>query len=795
MKVSYKWLKNYVDLSNYTLDEITQRLTHSGFEVEGVTKACTATNLVIGFVVDCIDHPDSDHLHITQVDIGEEQLQIVCGAPNVAKGQKVIVAKVGAVLPAITIKQGNIRGQASSGMICSLLELGVDKRQLREDQLQGIEVLGDDAIVGQSPLEYLGLDDTIIDVSITPNRSDCNSFFSFCQEVGAIMNTKVNIPEITNIVGENTALTIESTTSKCPLFLGRVIKGIKIGPSPRWIKELLAANGIKSINNVVDISNLVMIETGQPMHFYDMDCLPHLNLTCSNDYAGDYLALDGLTYQLGTDDLVIKSRDVVVGIAGVMGGNLTKVTDSTVNLVLESANFNLASIRLTSRRLNLMSEAALRFSKAISAMQTYQAMDRATWLLKEYAAAQVIEKTVVHDTLPAIEKTITLTTAHCNQLLNTDFTTAEVASVMSRLQFEFKVANDAVVVSIPNQRQDINIKEDLVEEVVRILGFDRVKAKLPLMPTIKGNYAANQVARHHIKDILVGEGFYDLVTYSLVSNRHLEHASLKMPSVVTLANPWSDERKYYRTSLLPSILDVATYNTARFQSDFGFFEIGNVYDDENNQNERLALVISNKRTYSRWQKIEQQHDFYYLKGLLLGIIKQLGFDDKRVSFVANDLDTINYHPGQSAIIYLDKTLVGVFGNIHPQQQKAYDLGKVALAEINLTSLYQTKAGKLKYAAISRYPGITYDLAMIVKKEIPVAQLLEVIKKPGKALISKLEVFDVYQGDNIPSDSKSVAISVTFQVSDRTLSDKDIQPVIQQITNDLAKQCQAIIRDK
>jgi phenylalanyl-tRNA synthetase beta chain len=794
MKVSYKLLKKYVAIDDNIADLCT-KLTNSGFEVEGIEHVCQATNLVIGQVLDCVDHPDSDHLHVCQVDLKDEQVQIVCGAPNVAKGQKVIVARVGAVLPNITIKQGMIRGQLSNGMICSLSELGIDKKQLREDQLIGIEILAEDAVIGGSPLAYLGLDDIIIDISITPNRADCNSFFAFCREVSAIMKAEISLPVIENITGQNSDLKISSETEKCKLFLGRIIKGVKVSSSPQWIKEILIAHGIKSINNLVDISNLVMLETGQPMHFYDADNLGHAQLKCTADYDGEYEALDGNIYQIQIGDLVIKSGQQVVGIAGIMGGSKTKITEQTVNLVLESANFDLAAIRQTSRRLNLLTDAAIRFSKAISPQQTYQALDRATWLLKEYADAQIIEKVSVHDTYDYQSKKILLSVNDCNRLLNTDFSLSDICDVMQRLQFKYLIEDESLLVTVPDYRLDLNIKEDLIEEVVRILGFDRVKASLPLLSTTLGKHANHQLQRQHIKDTLIGEGFYEALTYSLVSQRHLDHGCLKAGQAVTLANPFSDDRKYYRISLLPSLMDVAVYNTARFQSEFAFYEIANVYDDKDNQAERLALVLSNKKTYSRWQKIDQTQDFYYLKGLIVGIIKQLGFDEKRINFVKNDIDQLNFHPGQSTAIYLDKSLVGVMGIIHPRQQKDYNLGTVAMAEIDLSTLYNSKAGKLKYVPITRYPSITFDIAMLVQSELPAGKIVDTIKRSGKNMISRIEIFDVYQGENVKAGQKSIGVSITFQSQEKTLADKDIQPIIKQITDDLTKQLSAVIREK
>ncbi|MGB4985414.1 MAG: phenylalanine--tRNA ligase subunit beta, partial [Erysipelotrichaceae bacterium] len=366
MNVSYKWLSQLVDLTKYTVDEVADKLTNSGFEVEHVEKLCTATNLVVGEVLECIDHPNSDHLHITKVNVGKEILQIVCGAPNVKANIKVIVALEGAQLPQMTIKKGVVRDIESNGMICSLLELGISEKQLRQDQIEGIEILSDDAPIGMDALAYLGLDDAILDVSLTPNRADCLSMFNMAIETAACLNTTVKLPKINGIKGTTTQVKVGSTTDKCLMFVGQKINNIKLGESPKWIKDILIANDIKCINNVVDISNLVMLETGQPLHFYDADKLEKLELICSDNYNGTYKALDGIDYSLNEKDLVIMSNNKVVGIAGIMGGDDSKITQYTKNILVESANFALENIRLTSRRLNLMTDAASRFSKGIS---------------------------------------------------------------------------------------------------------------------------------------------------------------------------------------------------------------------------------------------------------------------------------------------------------------------------------------------------------------------------------------------------------------------------------------------
>ncbi len=794
MKLSINWLKTFIDYDLST-EELGDKLTNAGFEVESIDPMCSATNLVVGEVLECENHPDSDHLNVCKVNVGNEVLNIVCGANNVKKGIKVITALVGAKLPEIEIKQAKVRGVESSGMLCSLLELGIDKKQLSEEQISGIEILDDSCIVGANPLVYLGLDDVILDVSVTPNRADCNAFYDLVREVGAILEKPVKLPEITEVKGLETNLNIGSTTEKCPLFLGRIVKGVKIKESPLWIKNVLTAYGIKAINNVVDISNLVMLETGQPMHFYDLDCLEKAELVCADDYQGEYLALDGLTYNLVKGDLVIKCNDKVVGIAGIMGGDDSKITTDTTNILLESANFDLACIRLTSRRLNLTTEAATRFSKGISTYNTNYAISRAVQLLTEYADLEVVEELVEYGNNKQNDKVVELSVEKCNAVLNSNFTEKEIASVFTRLSFNYSVDSGNFKVEIPSYRMDLHLAEDLIEEVVRLLGYGSIGSKLPTMQTTIGKLAKNEDRRYMVKSILNGLGNTEIMTYSLIGQRLLDDACNPVGKPVELANPLSDERRYYRTSLLPSMLDVISYNQARFQANYSFFEIANVYSDEGLSQERLSLGISNSINLSKWQKIKFEADFFVLKGRIESVLTEFGFDLKRIFYKENDFDTTNFHPTRSALIYIDRELVGVFGRIHPKQMKKYDVDSCVIGELNLSAIYNLNPGKIKYKPISKYPSVKFDLSMIVKDEVTAKEIIDCITKATKSTSCEVEIFDIFKGGAIEKGSKSIAVSLTFQSNEKTLGESDIDPVISEVMSSLRSKLNANIRDK
>ena len=798
MRLSYNWLKTYVDLEGVSVDELVNSLTFAGLEVEGVEQMATGSHLIIGKLLEVEKHPDSDHLHVCKMDIGNEVLQIVCGAPNVAVGQKVVVAQVGAKLPEIEIKQSSIRGVESRGMICSLAELGVDKKNLTEKQLSGIEELADDAIVGdENPLAFLGLDDISIEVSLTPNRNDCLAMWSMAKEVGAILDRKVTLPEVEgkSEIGTKTNLLIHSETEKCPVFVGKKIGKLTIKDSPEWMKKSLMANGVKVINNVVDISNYVMLETGQPLHFYDVAKLPAEEITVKDQLTGEYEALDGISYPIKKEDIMITSGGRNIGIAGIMGGEDSKIDESTQAIIIEAALFDRVAIRKTSRRLNLQTEASLHFQKGIEPLAPFKAVDRAVALLIELADAEFIEETVVYGNVDYKPTIIETNVAFHNRLLGTDFTEDQIVDVFRRLDFNPEVNGEVISVTIPSYRTDIHIEVDLTEEIIRLMGFEHIQSTLPVMESTMGSLAINEGKRKKVKDMLVGAGFNEIITYSLVSDDYLKNAVMPIGAPVTLANPMSEDRKYYRTSLVPAILDVIAYNQARSVDDWSFFEVASVYDNEGKQEERLSLAMSNKAVLSRWQNLTSIRDFYIMKGQLITMLKQMGFDEQRIFIKKNEINEMMFHPNQSAMIYIDKNLFGVFGTVHPKIQEEYDIDACILAELNLSALYQSKPASVKYKPISKYPSIYLDIAILVDDQVVAGDIVSTIRKTGGKLVSDVEIFDVYKGKNIPEGKKSLAIRVLYQSFEKTLTDADVQPVHDDIVKALQRNFAAIYRDK
>ena len=800
MIISRKWLSQYMDLSDLSMEEIADRITNAGLEVEGLEYLASATNLTIGYVESCVDHPDSDHLHVCQVNLGDITTQIVCGAPNVAAGQKVFVAIPGAKLPGGEIKHGFIRGQESNGMICSLLELGVDAHMLSDEQKNGIEVLDADAPVGcDDVLGYLGLDDAILDVGLTPNRNDCMAAWSMALETGAILNKETTIPYNTGAANEGnaTSLKVASETAKCPLFLGKVINEVTIKPSPKWMQNLLQAAGVKSINNVVDISNIVMLETGQPLHFYDLADIPAQEITVKDGQNVKYTALDGEEYDIIEDDIMITTEGKPIGIAGIMGGDDSKIKDTTKGIIIEAASFNHVSIRNTARRLNLNTDASVRFQKGIEPLAAQKAMDRCVALLIEYADAKGLEETVVFGETNYEAKNFNVSLQRINYMLGTDFDEAEVVDVLTRLHMQPQKQGEEINVTIPSYRTDISMEADIAEEIIRIIGYDRLPSTLPYMSATLGTLTPRQKLRRKLRSMLSNNGYNEAVTYSLISKSTLEDAVLPLSEeVVELASPMSEDRRYVRNSLLPSLLSSVAYNQARNQKDIALFEIANVYGKEQYA-EHLVIAASGALTRNRWKKFSVDVDFYTIKGLILTVLEALGFSGNRVMIKENTMDTKNFHPYRSAVIYLGKTVLGIFGEIHPSIAKKYGIEPTIAAELDLEVLLSNKASKVKFEEVSKYPAVSRDLAMVVAENVKVEKIIAGIRKNGKLgkenIIKSVEVFDVYTGEHVEKGFKSIALSMVFQSFEKTLKDQEINTIFNQIIETLEKEVNAQLR--
>ena len=754
MILSLNFLKDYVDINGIDVKTLAEDMTRVGNEYDSADKLVPATNLVIGKVLECKPHPDSDHLHVCKVDVGTEVLDIVCGAPNVKEGIKAIVAKVGAELPGdLVIKKGVIRGQESNGMLCALYEIGVDKKYLSEEDKNGIHILPEDAPVGKDPIEYLKLDDAAIDFELTANRGDLLSILGMAYEVGAIYDKKVNEIDLShNELGEdlNKEFNVKVNTENCSLFLARKAMNVTIKESPDFIKNRLIASGIRPINNVVDISNYVMLECGQPLHFYDADRLGNtLEVRMANN--GEKLTtLDEIERTLEDSDIVISDGTRAIGLAGVMGGLDTEIENSTKNVVIEAAIFDSVRVRKTSKKI-VRSEASNRFEKGLCPDRTYMAMERAVKLLQEYADATIQTGTVVYDKTNKEEKHIDITAKDINNLLGTNISLDEIVNVFRKLAFETKVnENNVITVTVPTRRLDISIKEDLIEEVGRIYGVDNIEGKLPVVPMKIGSVDKTE---RGIRDKMISLGLNETLSYILINDKDSHKYTTDTFEELKLLDPMTEERNTLRYSIIPSLYKIYEYNKARYIKDVALFEIGKGFyknGDEYGENTKLCALMTGE--YYLGINNRKNVDFYIVKGIVEEVLDYLGYNS-RYSFVLPKTEIKEFHPGQVAEINVNGEVVGVIGRVHPEISKE----PVYVFEINLNKLLAKKVSKMKFKEISIYPNIKKDIAIVIDKKVTADEISKVIKQAGGKLLVKQEMFDVYVSDLL-GDKKSVAYS-------------------------------------
>lgn len=656
MKLSLNFVKDYIDI-DVPVKTLAEDMTRVGNEYDYAGNLIDASKLVIGEVVSCKDHPDSDHLHVCKVNIGEETLNIVCGAPNVREGLKVIVALDGAHLPGdVKIKKGNIRGEESNGMLCSLQELGIENKFLTDKDKDGIHELGNDAIVGEDPIKYLKLDDSVIDFELTANRGDLLSILGMAYEIGAIYDKKVkNIDLSYNEQGEdiNNKFSIEINTDNCSLFLSKKAENVVIKESPDFIKSRLIASGIRPINNVVDISNYVMLEVGQPLHFYDADRLENkleVRMAIGNE---KLTTLDNIERVLDENDIVISDGKKAIGLAGVMGGLTTEVENDTKNVIIESAIFDSVKVRKTSKKI-LRSEASNRFEKGLDPKRTYMAIERACHLLEKYADAKIVTGLVKYDTTNKENKEVVVNVSDINNVLGTKLKKEEILDVFRKLSFECTSNDEEITVSVPSRRLDISIKEDLIEEVGRIYGVDNIEGKLPSLPMKAGSF---DKTTREIRNKMISLGLNETLTYILINDKDVNKYVVDEFESLKLLDPMTEERNTLRNSILPSLLKVYEYNKARNIKDISIFEIGKGFykkQEEYKEESKLASVMCGEY-YLGLNKAEV--DFYVIKGVVEEILDYLGFSG-RYSFVTDKELPKELHPGQTAAISVNNDVVG-----------------------------------------------------------------------------------------------------------------------------------------
>ena len=786
MKLSTNFLKDYIDI-DVDVKQLAEDMTRVGNEYDSASNLINATKLVIGQITECEPHPDSDHLHLCKVNIGTEVLDIVCGAPNARTGLKVIVALDGAILPDKTIKKGMIRGQESNGMLCSIAELGLEHKFLKPEDSEGIAELGEDAEIGGDPIKYLQMDDGVIDFELTANRGDLLSILGMAYEVGAIYDKKVKDVDLKHKEsGEdiNKTFKTEVKTENCSKLLVKKVENVKIEESPIFIKNRLIASGIRPINNVVDISNYGMLELGQPLHFYDADKLGNKLVVRMAEDGEKLTTLDNVERTLTSEDIVIADATHGVGLAGVMGGLETEVESDTKNIIIESAIFDSVKVRKTSKKI-VRSEASNRFEKGLDPERTTMAIERACKLLEEYAGGTVVTGTVEYDKTNNKEKEIEITFKNINDVLGTVIPNEEILNVFRKLGFTYKVNGEKIKVIVPTRRLDISIKEDLIEEVSRIYGVDNIEGKLPIVPMRKGSYDKTQ---REIRNKMIALGLKETLTYVLINDKEVNGYTLDKFEPLKLLDPITEDRNTLRYSMIPSLYKVYEYNKAREQKDISIFEIGKGFYKKGEvygEDTKLCVLMSGK--YSTGLNKNKNVDFYVIKGIAEEILDYLGYAG-RYSFMKQEMPK-EMHPGQSAMINVNGSNIGMIGKIHPSVTKE----DVYVLEINLDELFTKKVGKMKYKEFSKFPSINKDIALVVDKKAISKDIEKVIKSAGGSLLTNIEVFDVYTGVGVGIDKKSIAYSLTFSDMKKTLTDEEINGLMDKIIDTVSKKCGAELR--
>jgi len=782
MLVSLNWLKQYVDIENIAPEELAEKITRSGIEVDAVIdRSQGMTNVVVGYVVSKEKHPDADKLNICQVEVGEGDIrQIICGAPNVDAGQKVIVALPGARLPGgVKIKKAKMRGQESNGMICSLQELGVEGRVVPKAYAEGIYVLPEDAVAGSDALELIGLRDIVLELGLTPNRSDALSMLGVAYEVAAILSQEVKLPEIKyNTVSEKAEdyIKVRVEAKENPLYAAKVVKNVKIAESPLWLQHYLMAAGVRPHNNVVDITNYILMEYGQPLHAFDYDALKTNEIVVRLANQGEKIVtLDDQERTLKAHNLVITNGVEPVAIAGVMGGANSEVTDKTTTVVIEAAYFDGFSVRRTSKELGLRSDASARFEKGVDPNRVLLAGERAAQLLAELAGGEVLDGTVLVDDLDKSPARVIVSPDFINNRLGMKISLEDMLSILNRLQFEVEAVNGLLIIDAPTRRQDIKIEEDIVEEIARLYGYDEIPMTLPEGNEQIGGLTPYQAKRRITRNVMEGAGLYQAVTYSLTSDELAQKFALKAEETTKLLMPMSEERSTLRQSLIPHLVEAASYNVARKADSVALYEIGSVFlgkteEELPYEEEHLALVVSGKWIDNAWQGEKLTVDFFVAKGIVESLFAKLGLTN-RVSFVKTTVDGL--HPGQTAAILLDGEKVGIIGGLHPTERKKYDLKDTFVAEMNLKAVLTAQVEELVYTSVPRFPAMTRDIALELDRSKPAGEVIEIIRNAGTKLLKEVKVFDVYEGDKMEAGKKSVAFSLTYFDPERTLTDDEV----------------------
>ncbi|MDU1954820.1 MAG: phenylalanine--tRNA ligase subunit beta [Peptoniphilus lacydonensis] len=790
MLLPIKWLKDYVDF-DFDVKKLADGLSNSGSHVESIIIPDDGLNkIVVGKIEKIEKHPDADKLVICSVNVGDEILQIVTGASNVFEGAIVPVALHGSTLAGdVKIKKGKLRGVESNGMLCSLEELGFENSVIPKEAKNGIFIFPEGTEIGKSAIEVLFMDNEILELEITPNRPDCLSIMGMAVETAASfdLKTKHNDIKIENEVSNFSEFfdDIIVETENCNRYYSKILKNIKIGPSPLWLQAYLMQAGVRPVSNIVDLTNFVMLEYGEPLHAFDLDTLKNKKIVVRMAEDGEEMVtLDGETRKLEKDDILITDGSEIVGLAGVMGGLDSEITDKTVNVLLEGASFNKENIRKTSRRLNLRSEASSRFEKGIDVNLAKTAVDRVCELAEKMEIAEVVGGNKDVGNFDRKEKEIKLRKEKVNNLIGVDFTMDEISNILNRLEIETDVRDDYLIAKVPTVRLDLDIEEDLIEEIARIYAYDNIEPKKLKGTLTVGRKPVFRNVEDRIKNQLIGLGYSEFMTYSFVSPSSYEKANYKEDekNIIKILNPLGEDYSIMRTTMIPSMIDALSKNYARGNVNVGGFEIGNTFfpTEEELPSERLKLAMG----------FYDLGDFYYLKESIEKSLWYLGINNLEV----RRREASFLHPGRSAEFILNGKSLGVFGEVHPKVLENYGLKKRAyVAELDFNLIVENTIDNYTYKALPKYPTMKRDFAFVMDRDLDSVELEKISKKYGKELLESFKVFDIYEGKNIEDDKKSVAFSLVFRAADRTLEESEVTEICEKIVAEIESEIEAKLR--
>ena len=784
MLISNEWLKDYVEV-NQSVQDLAERITRTGIEVDDIIDYTKdIKNLVVGHVISKSPHPDADKLNICQVNLGEDEpVKIVCGAPNVDEGQYVIVAKVGGRLPGgVKIKRAKLRGERSEGMICSLQEIGISSNVTPKAYESGIYVFPEAVTPGTDALEALYLNDQVMEFDLTPNRADALSMIGTGYEVAALYQTTMTKPETSSdendISAKDELSVVINNKDNVSYYSARIVHDVTIAPSPVWMQARLMKAGIRPINNVVDISNYVLLEYGQPLHMFDQDQIGSEIIEVRQAKHDETMTtLDDVERKLLDSDIVITNGTEPIALGGVMGGDFSEVTEQTRNVVVEGAIFNPVSIRHTSRRLNLRSESSSRFEKGIATEFVNEAVDRACYLLQTYASGTVLKDRVSKGDLGSFVTPIEITADKVNQTIGFKLSVDVIINIFEQLGFNTENHDGQLVVHVPSRRKDITIKEDLIEEVARIYGYDEIPSTLPVFDEVtSGVLTDRQYKTRTVKETLEGAGLDQAITYSLVSKEHATDFALQDRTTIELLMPMSEAHSTLRQSLLPHLIEAVSYNVARKNTDVKLYEIGRVFfgnaeGELPDEVEYLSGILTGNYVDNAWQGKKETVDFFIAKGMVDRVAEKLNL---QFDYRAGQLDGL--HPGRTAIVSLNGKDIGFIGELHPTLAAENSLKRTYVFELNYEAMMKVSVGYINYEAIPRFPGVTRDIALEVNHDVAASELIATIHDNGEDILTDTLVFDVYEGGHLEEGKKSIAIRLSYLDTENTLTDERVTAV-------------------